>query len=43
MRPNWLYRTHLPLMIGAQMLLVTWPISIHLEFLPMSATVVPAC
>ena len=27
----WLYLTHLPLVIGAQMLLVTWPINIHLQ------------
>ena len=36
----WLYLTHLPLVIGAQMLLVTWPISIHLKFLLISTTIV---
>ena len=36
----WLYLTHLPLVIGAQMVLVTWPISIHLKFLLISTTIV---
>ena len=36
----WLYLTHLPLVIGAQMLVVTWPISIHLKFLLISTTIV---
>ena len=36
----WLYLTHLPLVIGAQMLLVTWPMNIHLKCLLISATVV---
>ena len=36
----WLYLTHLPLVIAAQMLVVTWPISIHLKFLLISTTIV---
>ncbi|MYD88101.1 MAG: acyltransferase family protein, partial [Acidobacteria bacterium] len=36
----WLYLTHLPLVIAAQMLLVTWPINIHLKFVLISATIV---
>ena len=36
----WLYLTHLPLVIAAQMLLVTWPVSIHLKFLLISITIV---
>ena len=36
----WLYLPHLPLVIGAQMLLVTWPINIHLKFLLISTTIV---
>ena len=36
----WLYLTHLPLVIGAQMVLVTWPISIHLKFLLITTTIV---
>ena len=36
----WLYLTHLPLVIGAQMVLVTWPMSIHLKFVLISATIV---
>ena len=36
----WLYLTHLPLVIGAQMLLVTWPMNIHLKCLLISATIV---
>ena len=36
----WLYLIHLPLVIAAQMLVVTWPISIHLKFLVISATIV---
>ena len=36
----WLYLTHLPLVIAAQMLLVTWPISIHLKFLLISTTII---
>ena len=36
----WLYLTHLPLVIAAQMLLVTWPINIHLKFVLISTTIV---
>ena len=36
----WLYLTHLPLVIGAQMLLVTWPINIHLKFVLISTTII---
>ena len=36
----WLYLTHLPLVIAAQMLVVTWPISIHVKFLLISTTIV---
>jgi peptidoglycan/LPS O-acetylase OafA/YrhL len=36
----WLYLTHLPLVIAAQMLVVTWPINIHLKFLLISTTIV---
>ena len=36
----WLYLTHLPLVIGAQMVLVTWPMSIHLKFVLISTTIV---
>ena len=31
---------HLPLVIAAQMLVVTWPINIHLKFLLISTTIV---
>ena len=36
----WLYLTHLPLVIAAQMLVVTWPINIHLKFVLISAAIV---
>ena len=36
----WLYLTHLPLVIAAQMLVVTWPINIHLKFLLISVAIV---
>ena len=36
----WLYLTHLPLVIGAQMLLVSWPLSVHLKFLLICTTIV---
>ncbi len=36
----WLYVCHLPLIIGAQMVLVDWPVSVHLKFLLISTAVV---
>ena len=36
----WLYLCHLPLVIGAQMLLVRWPVSVHLKFVLISTAVV---
>ena len=36
----WLYLTHLPLVIGAQRLVVDWPVSVHLKFVLISTTVV---
>ena len=36
----WLYLTHLPLVIAAQMLVVTWPINIHLKFVLISVAIV---
>ena len=36
----WLYLTHLPLVIGAQRLMVEWPVSVHLKFALINVTVV---
>ena len=36
----WLYLTHLPLVIGAQRLIVDWPVSVHLKFALINVTVV---
>ena len=36
----WLYLVHLPLVIGAQRLVVDWPVSVHLKFVLISTTVV---
>ncbi len=36
----WLYLCHLPLVIAAQKLMVSWPVSIHLKFVLISTTVV---
>ena len=35
-----LYLTHLPLVIGAQRLVVDWPVSVHLKFVLINVTVV---
>ncbi len=36
----WLYLVHLPLVIGAQRLVVDWPVSVHLKFVLINVTVV---
>ncbi len=36
----WLYLVHLPLVIGAQRLIVDWPVSVHLKFVLINVTVV---
>ena len=36
----WLYLTHLPLVIGAQRLVVDWPVGVHVKFMLISTTVV---
>lgn len=36
----WLYLCHLPLVIGAQMLVVSWPVSVHLKFVLINTVVI---